>query len=137
MAVRIGVDLIEVDRVRQVFERNWRLKESVFTVGELRHSCAHRYPYVHLAACFAAKEALFKALETGLSGEMDWRDVEIYRERSGKAAVRLSGSTARIAEELGVATYDVSVTHTIKLAAALIILALEDSKQNVNSNITF
>lgn len=128
MAIKIGVDLIEVSKVKGVFERNSGLKEAVFTPGELHHSYGCRSPYVHLAACFAAKEALFKALGTGLSGKMGWRDVEVFGDSSVKPALRLSGRTARVAEEKGVVAYTLSLTHRGKLAAALIVVEIKVSQ---------
>ena len=137
VGTKIGVDLIEVGKVKEIMERNRSLKEAIFTSEELHDSFGWRDSYVHLAACFTAKEALFKALGTGLSGTMDWRDVEVFGGNSVKPMLRLSGATARVAEEQGVVSCTLSLTHTRRLAAALILLVLEISKQNVGSNITF
>lgn len=128
MALKVGVDLVEVSKVRGIFERNRSLEEAVFTAAELSYSYGRRDPYVHFAARFAAKEAFFKALETGLSEKMDWRDVEICEGNTGRSVLRLSGMTAQVAEEKGVVAYAVSLTHTGRLAAALILLGIKNSK---------
>jgi holo-[acyl-carrier protein] synthase len=125
-----------VGKVKEIIERNRSLKEAIFTSEELHDSFGWRDPYVHLAACFTAKEALFKALGTGLSGRMDWRDVEVFGGNPVRPMLLLSGATARVAEEQGMVSCILSLTHTRRLAAALILLVLEISKQKVDSSIT-
>ena len=66
--LKIGIDLVEVSKVRKIFAERKTLQETVFTPAELQYSLCQRSPFIHLAACFAVKEALFKALQTGLSG---------------------------------------------------------------------
>ncbi len=75
--LRVGIDLVEIGKIRKLFEYRRTLRESIFTPEELRYSWEQKNPYTSLAVLFAVKEALFKALGTGLSGKTDWHDVEI------------------------------------------------------------
>jgi len=131
-AFEIGIDLVEIRKVRQVFGENRALQESVFTPAEMIYSMRQRDPFVHLAVRFAVKEALFKALGTGLSGEMDWRDVEIDEESPGRPVVSLQGRTAQGAREKGIVRCAVSLSCTKNYATALVILvagaAVQDHK---------
>lgn len=120
--VTVGIDLVEVGKVKKIFEKRRSLQEAIFTVEELRYSQGHNDSYFHLAARFAVKEALFKALGTGLSGEMDWRDVEVQKEASGKPILQLLGETARFARAMGVVGHALSLTHTRDYAVALVLL---------------
>ena len=121
---RIGIDLVEVGKVRKIFERREAVQESVFTPEELRYSWEQKDPYVCLAALLAVKEALFKALGTGLSGEMDWRDVEVQRGTSGTPVLRLWRKTAQLAHEMGVVKYALSLSHTKDYGIAMVLLEL-------------
>ncbi|MBI3057818.1 MAG: holo-ACP synthase [Deltaproteobacteria bacterium] len=121
---RIGIDLVEVGRIRKLFERGEPLQESIFTSEELRCSWEHKDPYVCLAALLAAKEALFKSLGTGLSGEMDWRDVEVQRGTSGTPVLRLWRKTAQLAYEMGVVKYALSLSYTKDYGIAMVLLEL-------------
>ena len=121
---RIGIDLVEVGRIRKLFERGEALRESVFTPEELRYSWEQKDPYVCLAALLAVKEALFKSLGTGLSGEMDWRDVEVQRGTSGTPVLRLWRKTAQLAQEMGVVKYALSLSHTKDYGIAMVLLEL-------------
>jgi holo-[acyl-carrier protein] synthase len=113
----VGIDLLEVERLERALERRPRLAERVFTDGERAYAAARARPAMHLAARFCAKEAVAKAL--GLTG-WSFRDVEVVA--TGAAPlVRLSGSAARRAEELGV-TASVSLTHTESVAGAVAVL---------------
>ena len=121
---KIGIDLVEVGKLRRIFAQKDALQESIFTPGELEEARRHRDPISHIAACFALKEALFKALETGMSGVMDWRDVETVQEVSGKPFLRLWGKTAEVAGHRGVVESHVSFAHSANYAAALVVLVL-------------
>ncbi len=121
---RIGIDLVEVGRIRKLFERGEPLQESVFTPEELRYSWEQKDPYVCLAALFASKEAFFKALGTGLSGEMDWRDVEVQRGTSGTPVLLLWRKTDQLAHEMGVVKYALSLSHTKDYGIAMVLLEL-------------
>ena len=121
---KVGTDLVEVSRIENLLRENEALQQSVFTQEELRYSRRKHYPFQHFAARFAAKEAVFKALGSGLSGDLDWRDVEVRNERSGKPILRLSGTTAIKANDLGVVDSFVSMSHTEQYAIALVLLVV-------------
>jgi holo-[acyl-carrier protein] synthase len=125
--VAIGIDFVELIKVEKVFGNNEALQGAVFTQEELRYSKRRRRPLVHLAERFAAKEAFFKALGTGLSGEADWRDVEVEEQVSGRPALKLRGETARIGFDQGVIECAVSLSHTHAHALALVLLVRKDS----------
>ncbi|MCZ6625984.1 MAG: holo-ACP synthase [Deltaproteobacteria bacterium] len=127
LSVKIGIDLVEVSKVQKVFGKKRSFQEAIFTPDELDYALSRRNPYAHLAARFAVKEALFKALGTGLSSEVDWREVEVQKEFSGRPVLRLSGRTARFADKTGVVGHTLSLTHTESHALAFVLLMLTDS----------
>lgn len=123
MIIGIGIDLVEVERVRAMLERHpVRARARLFTASEVDHCRQGRDPAESFAARFAAKEALFKALGTGLSEGASWRDVEVVSTDRGAPRLRLHGTTLRIAAERGVARTHVSLTHTRHLAGAYVVL---------------
>ena len=129
MIIGIGLDLVEIERVRGMLERHpSRARAKLFTPGEVDHCGRVREPVESFAARFAAKEALFKALGTGLSGGARWCDVEVVVMDSGAPMLRLHGPTLRIAEELGVTRAHVSLTHTRHLASAYVVLEGEPAE---------
>lgn len=120
----LGVDIVEIDRMKLALERTPRLKERVFSEDE-RWYCEHKAkPWIHYAMRFAAKEAVLKALGTGFSG-MRFRDVEVIREEKGRPVPRLSGRAAERAEELGIVEMHLSLsfTHSTAVASAVAITA--------------
>jgi holo-[acyl-carrier protein] synthase len=115
--VTVGVDLIEIARVRRALERHPSFRERCFTEAE-RHYCESRpNPAQHYAARFAGKEAVGKAIGFGVARAFAWRDVEIVGRP--KPNVRLSGRVAARAEEVGARRLDLSLTHSRELAAAV------------------
>jgi holo-[acyl-carrier protein] synthase len=118
----LGVDIVEIDRMKLALERTPRLAERIFSEDE-RWYCEHKArPYVHYAMRFAAKEAVLKALGTGFSG-MRFRDIEVVREDNGRPTPHLSGRAAERAAELGVVEMHLSLsfTHTTAVASAVAI----------------
>jgi holo-[acyl-carrier protein] synthase len=111
-----GIDMIEIERVAAVLARHpERFVARVFTPGEARH-CRGRVP--ELAVRFSAKEAVMKALGTGVRG-IGWREIEILPNMRGKPLVLLHGNAARRAEALGLRGLDVSMSHSRDYALAL------------------
>jgi holo-[acyl-carrier protein] synthase len=92
--------------------------EALFTREESEYCLTRRRRHEHLAARFAAKEAVLKALGTGLGRRMCWTDVEIVHDMTGRPRVRLHGAVARWAERQGMVDLDVSLSHTADLAIA-------------------
>jgi holo-[acyl-carrier protein] synthase len=115
MASGIGIDLLEIDRLERALERYPRLAERVFTAAEREYAAARARPGRHLAARFAAKEAVVKAL--GLSGGFGLREIEVVA--GEPPTVSLSGRAAEAARGDRI---DVSLTHSRGFAAAVAIV---------------
>jgi len=116
--LRIGVDVVGVARLERVVGDDERRQASLFTPGELAYCRGKRRCYEHMAARFAAKEAVLKAFGTGVSQDMRWTDVEVVNESSGRPRIELDGAVAVFAREHGLKDLDVSLTHTEGLALA-------------------
>ncbi len=112
MAVGVGIDLIEIERLERALERRPRLAGRLFTDGELSYARARARPGRHLAARFAAKEAVIKALGRGVPP----REIEV--EAGAPPRVRLHGSAAKAAGDVEIA---ISLTHSRESAAAIAI----------------
>jgi holo-[acyl-carrier protein] synthase len=113
MGIRgIGVDLVQIPRMRRVIER-WqdRFLTRVFTERELAYCRSRKDPVPHLAARFAAKEAGLKALGTGLSLGASWRELEVRRERGQAPTLVLSGRSRELGEARGGRRILLSLTH--------------------------
>jgi holo-[acyl-carrier protein] synthase len=123
MIVGLGTDMVEIPRLKASLDRfGERFLARVFTPGELSYCAAKRHPEESLAARFAAKEAAAKALGTGISRGVGWRDFEIVREPGQAPEMRLSGRALQIAQGRGVQRIWLSLTHTDGLASASVIL---------------
>jgi holo-[acyl-carrier protein] synthase len=118
IAVRVGTDVVDVARLTALLRGQPGLAAEVFTPGELAYSGEGRRREEHLAARFAAKEAVLKALGTGLGPGMRWTDVEVVNDRSGAPRVRLHGAVAAAARRRRLASVEVSLSHTAGLALA-------------------
>jgi holo-[acyl-carrier protein] synthase len=114
-----GVDIAEVARIaRMQADHGRHFLDRCFTPAEQAYCLDHRHSAVHLAGRFAAKEAILKVLGTGWRGEIAWTDMEILNDGAGKPELRLSGECARIAGQLGITRWHVSISHTEALAIA-------------------
>ncbi|HLG04567.1 MAG TPA: holo-ACP synthase [Gemmatimonadales bacterium] len=125
----IGVDLVQIPRMRRVVER-WqdRFLRRVFTDAEIAYCRKRRDPVPHLAARFAAKEAALKALGIGLRLGVSWREVEVRRERGQAPSLVLSGKSLEIVQALGARRLLVSLTHDGDYAFAQCVLVGDDAK---------
>ena len=123
MIVSIGIDIIEVRRVREVLLRTPRFVERVFTPAE-RSYCDGRGAVAaeHYAARFAAKEAALKALQTGWSGGIAWQDVEISAKDSGAPLLIFHGRVRELYEKSGATAAHLSMSHTSEHAIAEVVL---------------
>lgn len=120
--VGIGIDAAEIDRVRAIIERYGdRFVHRIFTQQEIAYCRRHRDPAPSFAARFAAKEAAMKALGTGHSNGVLWRDIEIVR-RGGPPHLRLHGGAERRFHELEAVESFLTLTHARELALAHVIL---------------
>ena len=117
-----GVDLVDCARFRGRVERfGQRFLDRVFTPTELEYCLGKKREVEHLAGRFAAKEAVLKVLGTGWRNGINWTDVEIRNAPSGQPKVVLVGRCREIAEELGIATVHISISHieTHAIASAI------------------
>ena len=134
MIVGLGTDMVEVERIRASLDRfGPRLLHRVFTPAEQAYCMAKRTPEQNLAARFAAKEAGAKALGTGLARGVGWHDFEVAREPGRAPLLLLHGRAQALAAELGVARIQLSLTHTARYAAAVVLFeaAMELPPQRV------
>lgn len=122
MATGVGIDLLEIERLERALERHPRLAERVFTAAERDYAAARARPARHLAARFAAKEAVVKAL--GLAGGFGLREVEVIA--GEPPTVRLSGRTAELARDRRI---EISLTHSRDYAAAVAVAGGDDVLQ--------
>jgi len=120
-ALRVGLDLIEIERVRSALERA-RFRERCFTEAERDYCDSRANPAQSYAARFAGKEAVGKALGCGV--RFTWKEIEIVGRP--RPSVLLSGKTKAWAEKMKVGQVDLSMTHTKGVAAAVAILSIEE-----------
>lgn len=118
----LGVDIVEIHRMRDALARHPRMKERIFSDAEREYCEKRNKPEVHYAMRFAAKEAVLKALGTGFRG-MRFRDVEVTRDETGRPIPLLHGRAAEVAEERGVIEMHLSLsfTHATAVASAVAI----------------
>ncbi len=122
--VGIGVDAVEVDRMRQILQRTPTFRER-FTPGEQADAEQRNDPSERYAARFAAKEAVMKALGVGL-GAFGFHDVETVLAESGAPSLRLTGQAAQLSAAAGVTEWHVSLTHTGSTAIAMVVAERAD-----------
>jgi len=124
----IGVDLVSIERMRRTIDR-WqdRFLRRVFTEREIAYCRARRDPVPHFAARFAAKEAALKALGTGLSLGVTWRELEVWRERGQAPVLTLSGRSRQIGHARGGTRMLLALTHEGGYALAQAMLVSDDS----------
>ena len=123
MIVGIGIDLAEVNRIREAIERHGRrFIERIYTEKEIAYVERKANKYERYAARFAAKEAGMKAVGTGWKRGVRWRDFEVTTLPSGRPTLQLHGEAAKFAESLGVRNIALSITHTAAQGMAIVIL---------------
>lgn len=122
MIVGIGTDIAEVDRVGDLVARHGdRFLRRVFTEDELAYSLPRARRDEHLAARFAAKEAVLKAIKTGVGPGTSLQEVEVIRGSKGEPEVHLHGMTRRVAESKGVRRIHLTLSHTPNYAVAFVV----------------
>ncbi|MBH5338416.1 holo-ACP synthase [Streptomyces pactum] len=121
----VGVDLVRVDRVERLLRENPEAERDIFTGRERAYCAGKRNRTAHLAARFAAKEAVLKALGTGLGPGTRWHDVEVVHTPLGRPLVRLSGGAGARAERAGASSVEVSLSHSGEYAVAHAVLVLD------------
>lgn len=118
--IGIGVDVVDIERFRRSLERTPSMRTRLFTAVELAYVAPKADPVPSLAARFAAREAVMKALGLGL-GAFGFHDVWVERTEAGVPSLALAGSAAQIAEQAGVRRWHVSLTHSDLVAVAYVI----------------
>lgn len=115
-----GIDLVEVARIEKMLaDHGERFEQRVFTSAEIAYAAGRpKRRAEHLAARFAMKEAVLKALGTGWRGGIRWTDVEVRADALGKPVVVLAGEAAEIAQARGCASWSVSISHAGGFAMA-------------------
>ena len=118
-----GIDIIEISRIKNAVLR-WKdsFLKRIFTENEINYSQAKKFSYQHLAARFAAKEAVLKAIGDSSIHQINLREVEVLNDESGKPFIRLSGAAKKIKEKKKISDIIISMSHTHKLAVANAIL---------------
>jgi holo-[acyl-carrier protein] synthase len=123
MILGTGVDLAEVARIREAIERHGeRFIRRIYTDGEIAYVDRKANRFERYAGRFAAKEAGMKAIGTGWKRGVRWQDFEVSNLPSGRPTLRLHGEAARVAEQMGVKSISLSITHTAELGMAQVIL---------------
>jgi holo-[acyl-carrier protein] synthase len=121
--IGIGLDLVKIARVRAAAER-WqeRFLKRVFTEAECRYCFQRASPYASLAARFAVKEAVLKALGTGWSQGVRWVDIEVLPDRTGRPQASVEGRVRSLIREVGVTNIHVTLSHDAEYAMAEAVL---------------
>lgn len=123
MILGCGVDLVDVDRLKRTMRRQGRaFLARIFTPAEQRYCTAKKLSAEHLAARFAAKEAVAKAFGDRQGLTMRWQDVAVVRAPSGQPTIELTGQARQLQRRRGVKTIHLSLTHTARYAVAMVVL---------------
>ena len=123
MIVGTGIDIAEVPRIAEAIERHGeRFLRRIYTEGEMKYCDSKANRIERYAARFAAKEAAMKALGTGWSRGVRWRDVEVSRQPGGRPTMLFHGKAAEFAAKLGAVHVALSLSHTAEQAIAQVIL---------------
>ena len=119
----IGVDLVECARIERSLDRfGEKFLHRVFTEDEIEYSMSMKFPARHLAARFAAKEAVSKAFGTGIGKAMGWRNIDIRKKKTGEPFLVFSGPAQELASKRGVTSALVTLSHTEHHAMACVVL---------------
>lgn len=116
----IGIDAVDIERFRVSLERTPTMRERLFTAEELAYVAPKSDPVPSLAARFAAREAVMKAMGLGL-GAFDFHDVWVSRAESGEPSLNITGRALELARDRGVNSWQISITHTDVLAIAYVV----------------
>ena len=123
MIIAIGIDLVEISRIEEVFaRRGQQFSARVFTDGEVSYCESLGAKFASYAARFAAKEAVMKAFGTGWSEGIGWKDIEVVGQPGGAPTIRLHRRALDRMREIGATTVHLSLTHSCDFAIAQVIL---------------
>lgn len=122
MVLGLGTDLIEIERIQQSLDRfGERFAQKVFTEGEIAYCQRKKHSAESFASRFAAKEAAAKALGTGISRGITWKEIEVRRKPGERPTLHLSGRAAELAAAMGVRDVHLSLTHSREVAMAVVV----------------
>lgn len=123
MILGVGIDIIEVSRIQASYEKfGERFLKRILREHEIEYCLMHRNPAPHLAARFAAKEAVSKAFGTGIGSQLGWQDIEVRNESNGRPYIVLYGSGKELLEKRGARLVHISLSHTQNYAVAVAVL---------------
>ncbi|OPX18207.1 holo-[acyl-carrier-protein] synthase [candidate division WOR-3 bacterium 4484_100] len=122
MVLGIGIDIIEVSRIKSATMRRKKFLDNIYAPEEIRLSERGEFRYEELAGRFAAKEAFFKAIKTGWRQGVKFNEVVVLNEKSGAPYIKLKGRTAEIARTLSIKEIFVSISHTKDLAVGVVVI---------------
>jgi holo-[acyl-carrier protein] synthase len=130
----VGTDLIECERIQRVFERQKeRFLERVFTEGERAYCLKMKNPIPHLAARFAAKEAVSKCFTTGIGEALGWKSIEVVKGERDEPLIRLDERGLALMAQLGANEVLVSLSHTANYGLAMAVLVTHpDQSQSLS-----
>jgi holo-[acyl-carrier protein] synthase len=119
----VGIDIVEISRIRAAVTR-WKeaFLKRIFTENEISYSHTKKFAYQHLAARFAAKEAVLKAIGDSSIQRIEWHEVEVFNDEFGRPYIRLSGEAKKIKDNKGISEIIISMSHTRTFAVANAIL---------------
>lgn len=129
MTPALGIDIVEIKRLARM-SRRWgkSFLEKVYTKRELAYAKSRRFPYQHLAARFAAKEAIFKALGEVERDFVGWKNIEILNDAYGKPVVCWHGAAERVRKKRRLKGAVVSLSHTANYAVASAMLIFDNRR---------
>lgn len=130
MIFGIGTDIIEIRRITKALSRNPKFAERLFTSQELEYYKKKNMKPQHIAGGFSAKEAVLKALGTGLKG-FRWKDIEILRSASGKPMVRFGGDVRQFVADSGIGTIHITISHSRSFATATAVAELSMEREGI------
>lgn len=130
MVFGIGTDIIEIKRVKKAIARNPKFTERLFTKQELEYYKKKKMKAQHIAGGFSAKEAVLKALGTGLSG-FRWKDIEILRGSAGNPIVRFGGNVKQFVEDNGIGIIHVTISHSKDFATAAAVAEVSIEREGI------
>ena len=123
MVIGIGIDIIEIDRIKSSIETYGdKFLSKIYTPVEIEYCNSKANKFQHFAARFAAKEAVFKALGTGWIGKLKWNEIEVRNEVLGKPEINLYGTVLELSHKKGIHGISLSLSHCREYAVAMVLL---------------
>ena len=135
--IGIGTDIIEIERVKSKISKEFGFREKIFTQQEIKYCESKADKFLNYAARFAAKEAFMKAMGTGWKSPLMFDEIEVVNDKSGKPEMNLYCNTKKFAEELGVRSIFISISHVKDIVNAVVLIQTEDDKDSINIHSAF